>query len=119
MLAIKTVLTASLALLPLAASAAELPVPKLHRAHVYRVHARYVQRVHFGYYWGQSGWRWGGSAHSWYGSTFAFGGPPGPAALASSPKGVAAIDCSGPRPNVCLAEPVVVPVALAGPPTWR
>jgi hypothetical protein len=117
------VVSAALLLLPYAANAAELPVPKPHKvqphkvhriaAHrTYRVRAAYTARPHFGYYFGQWGWRWGGTARSWYGSTFAVAG----AVVAASPKGVAAIDCPDWRPDACLAEPVLTPVAAA---EWR
>jgi hypothetical protein len=111
-----------------AAHAADLPLPKLHKHKVevhFRHHGRVVrrERVHFGYYFGQWGWRWGGTVGSWYDSRFALAGGPGwngaPILLASSSKRFAAIDCSGPRPRVCLAEPIVAPVRRAEPVTWR
>lgn len=109
-------------LVPYAANAAELPIPKLKLHHVavhraYRVRVAHVVRPHFGYYFGRWGWRWGGTAHSWYGSTFVFAGAPGwngaASVVAASPKGVAAIHCPDWRPDVCLAEPVLTPVAAA------
>jgi hypothetical protein len=116
---------AALLLVPYAANATELPVPKLHKVHRVAVHrmdrvrAAYAAKPHFGYYFGQWGWRWGGTARSWYGSTFAFAGASGldgAALVAASPKGVAAIDCPEWRPDACLAEPVLTPIAAAG---WR
>jgi hypothetical protein len=116
------VLSAALLLVPYAANAAELPVPKLHKMHRVAVHRTHRARVahtakpHFGYYFGHWGWRWGGTARSWYGSTFVFAGASGlegASVIAASPKGVAAIDCPDWRPDVCLAEPVLAPVAAA------
>jgi hypothetical protein len=99
-----------LLVLPLAVRAAELPVPKLPKAHRV-VHHRRVLAVHFGYYFGHFGGRSGGAAGSWYGSTFALlARSAGPGLLLSSPKRVAAIHCPPRRPLVCLAEPVVVPI---------
>jgi hypothetical protein len=100
-----------LLVLPLAVRAAEVPVPKLPKAHRV-VHHRRALPVHFGYYFGRFGWRSGGTVGSWYGSTFALlARPTGPSVrLVSSSKGVAAIRCPSRRPFVCLAEPVVVPV---------
>jgi hypothetical protein len=96
--------------LPLAVHAAELPAPKLPKAHR-AVHHRHALAGHFGYYFGNFGWRSGGTPGSWNGSTFALlARPAGHVMLASSPKGVAAIHCPAERPLVCLAEPVVVPV---------
>lgn len=121
----RTVLAATIIALPIAADAAELAVPPVHKAHAAKVrHARivHVARAHFGYYWGHWGWRTGGTASSWYGSTFVLAGEPwgGPGVvLKASPKGVAAIHCTERRPDACLAEPVVVPVAAAAPPIWR
>jgi hypothetical protein len=112
------VVSAALLLLPYAANAAELPVPKPHKVHraavhrTYRVRAAYAAKPHFGYYFGQWGWRWGGTARSWYGSTFAFAGASGlhgASVVTASPKGVAAIDCPDWRSDVCLAEPVLAP----------
>lgn len=100
-----------LLVLPLAVRAAEMPVPKLPKAHR-AVHHRRALAVHFGYYFGRVGWRSGGGAGSWYGSSFALlASPAEPGVLlASSPKGVAAIHCPARRPLVCLAEPVVMRV---------
>jgi hypothetical protein len=116
-------LVAALLLMPCAANAAELPVPKLHKAHraaVHRAHhvrTAYQAKLHFGYYFGHWGSRWGGTAGSWYGSTFVLAGAPGwdeALALKANPKGIAAIHCPDWRPLACLAEPVVTPVAAAG-----
>lgn len=118
--------SAVLLLAPYAVKAAELPVSKPHKVHRVAVHRAYRVRVahaakpHFGYYFGQWGCRFGGTARSWYGSTFAFAGASGldgASVVAASPKGVAAIDCPDWRPDVCLAEPVLTPVAAAG--WWR
>jgi hypothetical protein len=96
--------------LPLAVRAAELHAPKLHKTHPAVPHG-HALAGHFGYYFGNFGWRSGGTAGSWHGSTFSLlAGPARHVALASSPKGVAAIHCPAERPLVCLAEPVVVPV---------
>lgn len=96
--------------LPLAIRAAELPAPKLPKAHR-AMHHRHAVSRHFGYYFGNFGRRSGGTPGSWNGSTFALlARPAGHVILASSPKGVAAIHCPAERPLVCLAEPVVVPV---------
>jgi hypothetical protein len=120
MLAIRTILIAAVAASPIAAAAAELPVTKLHSAHVIHVHRMSHGRVHVGYYFGQAGARWGGTSSYWYSSAFAFGGAPGwaggvPGAVAG-PRRAAAIACYVRPPIVCLEEPVVRPVALAGPP---
>ena len=115
-------LAATVPLLPFAASAAELPVPASHHRVTHHVRHVHVPRQHFGYYFGHWGWRSGGTASSWYGSTFALAGGPwsGPGmVLRASPKGVAAIHCTARRPDACLAEPVVVPVAAAATPVWR
>ena len=75
MIWIRIVLAAAIIALPMAADAAELTVPKIHKARVTRAHHVHIVRIaraHFGYYWGQWGWRTGGTARSWYGSTFAF-----------------------------------------------
>ena len=72
---IRMTLAAAILALPMAADAAELTPPPIHKAHAAKVHhARIIRvaRAHFGYYWGQWGWRTGGTARSWYGSTFAF-----------------------------------------------
>jgi hypothetical protein len=120
------VVSATLLLFPYAATAAELPVPKVHKVHriavhrPYRVRAAYAAKPHFGYYFGQWGWRWGGTERSWYGSTFAFAGASefdGAAVVRASPKGIAAIDCPDWRPDACLAEPVLTPVVATG--SWR
>lgn len=112
-------------LLPLAATAAELPVAAAHhrvithRAH--RVHA-YVPRQHFGYYFGRWGWRSGRTANSWYGSTFVLAGGPWEGrgvVLKASPRRVAFIHCPDYRPDACLAETAVAPVAVAGLPVGR
>lgn len=108
-------LSAALLFVPYAVNAAELPVPKLHKVH--RTH--HAAQAHFGYYFGQWGWRWGGTARSWYGSTFVFAGErgwEGASMVAASPKGVAAIVCPEWRPDACLAEPVLRPVAAIGRP---
>jgi hypothetical protein len=121
--AIKTLLIAAVVASPLAATAAELPMPETQRAaaHHHRVHISYAPRVHVGYYWGDWASRQGGSPRFWYGSVFAFGGAPGwsgvSTAIASSRR-LAVIDCAGPRPGVCVAEPVVTPVPY-GAPHWR
>lgn len=112
---------AAAVLLPLAANAAELPVPKLHRVVAHRVHHVHAPAHHFGYYFGNWGWRSGGTASSWYGSTFVLAGSPwdGPAiVLKASPKGVARIHCTD-RPDACLAVPVLAGVAVAEPWVWR
>jgi hypothetical protein len=125
MIRIVTAFATAVLLLPSGASAAELPVPKLHRhAAIHRVHRLhgYAPRQHFGYYFGGWGWRSGGTASSWYGSTFVLAGDPweGPAiVLKASPKGVARIDCPERRPDACLAEPLLAPVAAAEPPFGR
>lgn len=111
---------AAAVMLPLAANAAELPVPKPHRVVAHRVHRHhaYAPAHHFGYYFGRWGWRSGGTASSWYGSTFALAGGPwdGPAiVLKASPKGIAWIHCTERRPDACLAEPVLAGVAVAEP----
>jgi hypothetical protein len=107
-----------LTLVPYAANAAELPVPKLHKVHHVAVHRTHAAKPHFGYYFGHWGWRWGGTARSWYGSTFVLAGAPrwdGAATVVrASPKGIAAIDCPDWRPDVCLAEPILAPVAAVG-----
>lgn len=116
---------AGVLLLPIAATAAELPVTRSHhRVTVHRVHHLHVavQRQHFGYYFGQWGRRSGGTASSWYGSTFALAGGPwdGPGiVLKASPRGVAAIHCTTRRPDACLAEPVIAAVPVAEPPLRR
>jgi hypothetical protein len=70
------VLAAALTGLPLAASAAEVPLPTVHKTRtVHHVHVRHVPRVHYGYYWYRWGWREGGTARSWYGSVFTFERP--------------------------------------------
>jgi hypothetical protein len=106
-------------LLPLAANAAELPVPKLHRMVSHRAPRHvYAPRHHSGYYFGGWGWRSGGTASSWYGSTFVLAGSPwegSAVVLKASPKGVARIRCSEDRPDACLAEPVLAGVAVAEP----
>jgi hypothetical protein len=120
----RIVLAAAIIALPIAADAAELAVPPIHKAHAAKVrHARvvHVARAHFGYYWGQWGWRRGGTASSWYGSTFVLAGGPwgGPGVvLSASPKSIVAIHCTVRRPDACLGEPVVAPVAATGP-GWR
>ncbi len=85
---------ALLLFVPHTASAAELPVPKLHQAHhSYRIRAAYAAKPHFGYYFG----RWGGTATSWYDSTFVLRAAPGwggASVVAATPKGVATIHCS-------------------------
>src|SRR6201998_1720133 len=65
--------------MPEVANAAELPVPKLHKAQhrPHRVRTAHAAKPHFGYYFGHWGWRWGGTATSWYGSTFVLAGAPG------------------------------------------
>lgn len=116
-------LGAAMTCLPAAGSAAELPIPPLHKARhvaVHHVHRMHTTRpaAHFGYFFGGWGARMGGTAGSWHASTFALGGAPWNgtgALLASSPKGVASIDCSARRPDVCLAEPIVMPVRPVGP----
>jgi len=122
---IRIVLAAAIIALPIAADAAELAVPPIHKAHAAKVHHRHIvhiARAHFGYYWGHRGWRSGGTASSWYGSSFVLaGGPwdrPG-VVLKASPKGVAFIHCTERRPDACLAEPVVVPAAVAALPIGR
>ncbi|HZR60112.1 MAG TPA: hypothetical protein VFA80_04015 [Xanthobacteraceae bacterium] len=118
---ITVALAATVPLLPFAASAAELPVPASHHRITHVRHA-YVPRQHLGYYFGHWGWRSGGTASSWYGSTFALAGGPwgGPGVvLKASPKSIVAIHCTERRPDACLGEPVVVPVAAAAPPVWR
>jgi len=115
--------SAILLLLPYAANAAELPVPKPHKTQrvvghrPHRVRTAHAAKPHFGFYFGGWGWRWGGTATSWYGSTFVFPGAPGwggASVVKASPKGVAAIHCPAWRPNVCLAEPILAPVATTG-----
>ena len=120
---IRIVLAASIVALPIAADAAELAVPQVHKAHVAK-HRRvvHIARAHFGYYFGQWGWRSGGTASSWYGSTFALASGPwgGPGiVLKASPRGIAAIHCTARRPDACLAEPVVAAVPVAAPPFGR
>jgi len=120
---IRMALAAAMIALPIAADAAELAVPQVHKAHAAK-HRRvvHVARAHVGYYFGRWGWRSGGTASSWYGSTFVLaGGPWGTAGvvLKASPRGIAAIHCTARRPDACLAEPVVVPVAAAATPVWR
>jgi hypothetical protein len=91
----------------------------MHHAAVHHVRVTHAAKPHFGYYFGRWGWRRGGTARSWYGSTFVFAATPGwdgAAAVAASPKGIAAIHCPDWRPDVCLAEPVLRPVAAAA---WR
>lgn len=115
-------LAAAAAVLSTSASAAELPVARQKARHVavhrvHRIHAGYAA-THFGYYFGDWGARWGGAPSSWYASRFALGGTGwtgGGAFLASSPKGIAAIDCPARRPDVCLAEPIVVAVPATRP----
>lgn len=116
---------AALLWLPLAATAAELPVAAAHHRvtthRVHRVHV-YAPRQYFGYYFGRWGWRSGGTASSWYGSTFALAGGPwgGPGiVLKASPRRVAFIHCPEYRADACLAEPVVARVAVATPPVGR
>jgi hypothetical protein len=101
-----------LLVLPLAVRAAELPVPKLPKAHRAVDHHRRALAVHFGYYFGRFGWRSGDTAESWYGSTFALlAEPAGPGVrLARAQRASAAIHRPRRRPLACLAEPVVVPV---------
>ena len=121
------ILPALVALLPMAAHAAELPVPHLHRAVRHRIHVERAARAHFGYYFGRWGWRSGGAAGTWYDSAFASSGEPdwsqSPAAFASGPPSAPAIVCTPRRPDVCLAEPVIEPLAIArvraGPRRWR
>lgn len=119
------IFSALLAMLPLVANAAELPVPKRH-GHVvrhHRVHVAHAARLHFGYYFGNWGWRSGGTGRSWYSSRFVLAGEPGwgepSTVFASGPRNAPAIVCSPRRPLVCLAEPTLGPVAMAGPPGWR
>jgi hypothetical protein len=114
-----TACAAAVLLVPCAASAAELPVasPHHHQVTIHHVHRLHGHGPHFGYYFGRWGWRWGGSANSWYGSTFALADGPWDGSrivLKASPKGIAAIHCTD-RPDACLGEPVVVPVAVAEP----
>jgi hypothetical protein len=122
---LRLIAAAAMAALPLAADAAELTVPKIHKAHAAKLHAAHhahVARAHFGYYWGSWGWRRGGTASSWYGSTFVLAGSPwdGPGiVLKASPKSIVAIHCTEHHPDACLGEPVVTPVAVAPPPAWR
>lgn len=122
---LRSIVTAAIIVLPMAANAAESTLPRIHKSDTVKAHrARIVHaaRAHFGYYWGQWGWRRGGTAASWYGSTFALAGGPwdGPrVALKASPKGVASIRCSERAADACLAEPLVVPVAVAKPSVWR
>jgi hypothetical protein len=119
MLAIRTILIAGLAISPIAATAAELPVTGLHSTHVIHVH-RYAPRVHVGYYWGRTGARWGGTAGYWYSSDFAFAGAPGwNAGAAAGPRSAAALACYLRPPTVCLEQPVVRPIALLAPPPWH
>lgn len=120
---IRIVIAAAAAvLLPhFAARAAELPVTTAHHRvvthRVHRLHVSMPQR-HFGYYFGGWGWRSGGSARSWYGSTFLLAGGPGEGpglALAASRKGIASIRCREGWPHVCVAKPLLAPVAVAAP----
>lgn len=118
---IRMVLAAASIALPIAADAAELAVPPIHKAHAAKArHTRvvHVAQAHFGYYWGQWGWRRGGTASSWYGSTFVLaGGPwdrPG-VALSASPKGIVSIHCTERRPDACLGEPLIAVVGVAEP----
>ena len=120
---IRIVLAVAMIALPIAADAAELTVPQVHKAHAAK-HQRVVRvaRAHFGYYFGQWGSRSGGTASSWYGSTFALaGGPWGGSGivLKASPRGVAAIHCTARRHDACLAEPVIAAVPVAEPRLWR
>lgn len=113
---------AAVAVSPIAASAAELPVaPSGHLGHIQRLHVRYGARAHVGYYFGQTGSRWGGTGRYWYGSGFAFGGPTwnGVPGAEAGPRRAAAIICYERPPEVCLTEPVVRPVTLAVAPPWR
>jgi hypothetical protein len=116
---------ATVLLLPVAATAAELPVASPHhRSIAHRAHHLHVSvsRQHFGYYFGRWGWRSGGTASSWYGSTFVLAGNAwaGPGVvLSASPRGIAVIRCTARRPDACLAEPVIAPLAVAAPPIWR
>jgi hypothetical protein len=122
---IRIVLAAALIVQPVAASAAELPLPRPHKVHAAKVHharVAYVARVHFGYYWGRWGSRSGGTESAWYGSTFVLAGGPWEGAgvvLAASPKGVARIHCADRSPDACLAEPLLAPVAVAAPTLGR
>ena len=117
---LRTMLIAAIAIVPFAATAAELPVEKPLRVH--RLHVRERPLAHTGYYWGRWGWRGGGTARYWYASTFGFGGVLGwngePGAVAS-PRGISALKCYVRPPTVCLTEPIVRPVALEGPPRPR
>jgi hypothetical protein len=118
---IRIVLAAAVIVLPAAADAAELTLPRPHKVHTAKVrHARiaHVAGAHFGYYWGSWGSRRGGSANSWYSSTFVLAGSPwdGPGiVLKASPKSIVAIHCTERRPDACLGEPLVSPVAVAVP----
>jgi hypothetical protein len=122
---VRIVLAAAMIVLPVAADAAELTLPRPHKVHTAKVrHARiaHAARVHFGYYWGSWGSRWGGTARSWYDSTFALAGNPweGPGiVLKASPKSIVGIHCTERRPEACLGEPVVTPVVVAAPPVGR
>lgn len=122
MTAFRTMLIAAATCAPIATSAAELPVTKLHSAHVIRMHHLGYGRVHVGYYWGQAGARWGGTGRYWYSSAFAFGGGPGwstvPGAVAG-PRSAPAVACYVRPPAVCFEHPVVRSVSLAAPPRWR
>jgi hypothetical protein len=121
---LRLIVAAAIIVLPMAAHAAELTLPRMHRTHRATAHRVQVHaaRAHFGYYWGQWGWRRGGTASSWYGSTFVLAGGPwdGPGVvLKASPKGIASIHCREGWPHACLAEPLVAPVAVAEPSVWR
>jgi hypothetical protein len=118
------ILAALLAMLPVAANTAELPLPKLHRVvHHHHLHAGRTPQPHFGYYFGRWGWRWGGTARTWYNSTFVLAGRADwgepPVSFASGPPSNPVIACPPRRPLVCLAEPALEPVALAGRSGWR
>lgn len=117
-----TISLAATAFLSVPAVAAQLSIPPTKARHTaaHRVHLSRVPRAptHFGYYFGQWGWRAGGTPGSWYASMFGLGGGPWSgtgAVLASSRQGVAAIDCSDRRPDVCLAKPIVSAVPPRGP----
>jgi hypothetical protein len=122
---IRIVLAAAMIVLPVAADAAELTLPRPHKVHTAKVrHARiaHVARAHFGYYWGSWGWRSGGTGSSWYGSTFVLAGSPWEQpgiVLKASPKSIVAIHCTKRRPDACLGEPVVTPVGVAALPAGR